>query len=135
MSAVAVMIALLQAHAPVTALVVPDNIVAGTVPQDAQLPAIGVREISAIEEQTIDGNEPGALVRARVQITVHAKSYPEQKALISATRLGAGAHAGVIAGIAVRSVLRDMVGPDLSDDDAGIYEQSRDFKVAFIEPD
>jgi hypothetical protein len=135
MSAVSVMVALLQAHSPLLAFVEPENIVAGTVAQGARLPAIGVREISAIEEQTVDGNEPGALVRARVQVTVHAKSYPAQKALIAATKLGSGAHSGVIAGVTVRSVLRDLVGPDLSDDDAEIYEQSRDFKIVFIEPD
>jgi hypothetical protein len=51
-----------------------------------------------------------------------------------ATKLGAGTYAGTIADTEVRSVLRDGVGPDLSDYAAKIYSQSRDFKVTYLEP-
>ncbi|OFJ47847.1 hypothetical protein BA896_001350 [Janthinobacterium lividum] len=65
-------------------------------------------------------------VTARVQVTVHASTYPEQKAVLQAARLGPGAHTGTVAGIEVRSVMRDVVGPDMGDSDADIYQQSRD---------
>jgi hypothetical protein len=34
----------------------------------------------------------------------------------------------------VRAVTRELVGPDMSDPETEIYEQSRDFKVIFTEP-
>lgn len=133
MSAVKVMRALLLAHAPLVALVAAENVMAGTIPQGAVLPAIGIKEIGSSELATVSLGQAAVLVTARVQVTVLAKSYPAVKALLQAAKLGAGAHTGMVAGVQVRSVIRDAVGPDLSDDDAGIYEQSRDFKVAFVE--
>lgn len=133
MSAVKVIRALLIAHAPVLALVPAARIVAGTVPQGMQLPAIGLTEIGRGELPTVSLAQRAVLVTARIQVTVHAASYPEQKAVLQAAKLGPGAHTGTVAGVTVRSVMRDMVGPDMSDDDAGVYQQSRDFKVVFVE--
>ena len=133
MSAVKVMKALLLAHAPLVALVAAENVMAGTIPQGAVLPAIGIKEIGSSELATVSLGQAAVLVTARVQVTVLAKSYPAVKALLQAAKLGPGAHTGMVAGVRVRSVIRDAVGPDLSDDDAGIYEQSRDFKVTFVE--
>lgn len=134
MSAVAVMVALLRAHQPLTALVPAASIMAGTVPQKDPLPAIGVTEVSRNEFPTVSRAEKSTLVRARVQVTVHAKNYPSQKALVLAAKLSMGVSSGVIAGVKVRSVLRLDVGPDFSNDDAAIYQQSRDFMVTYIEP-
>lgn len=133
MSAIKVIRALLVAHAPVLALVPAGRIVAGTVPQGMPLPAIGLTEISRTELPTASLVQRAVQVTARVQVTVHAASYPDQKAVLQAARLGAGAHTGTVAGVTVRSVMRDVVGPDMSDDDAGLYQQSRDFKVVFVE--
>lgn len=133
MDGAAVMVALLPAHAPLTELV-GDRIFAGTVPQGVPLPAVGITEISRVEQDTVARAGATTLVTARIQVTVHARSYPEQKAVLAATKLGAGTHTGSIAGVEVRSVLRDNVGPDLSDDAAGIFQQSRDFKVSYLEP-
>lgn len=132
MSSTAIMRALILAHAPVTALVPVGRIVAGDVPQGT-LPAIGIREVSGIEEDTV-ARRGSSLINARVQVTVYANSYPQQVAIIKALKLGEGAHTGQIAGYAVRGVLRDIIGPDMGDSLAGTYEQGRDFKVAYIEP-
>lgn len=131
MDGVAVMRALLLAHPPLTALV-GDRIVAGDVQQSSPLPAVGISEVTRTESSTV-AREDGALVTARIQITVHAKSYPEQKAVLRATKLGPGVHTGAIAGAAVRSVLPDTVGPDLSDEATGIFQQSRDYRVTYVE--
>lgn len=133
MSAVKVIRALLIAHAPVLALVPAARIVADKVPQGMSLPAIVLTEISRVELPTVSQAQRAVQVTARVQVTVHASTYPDQKAVLQATRLGAGAHTGTVAGIAVRSVMRDVVGPDMTDDEAGVYQQSRDFKVVFVE--
>lgn len=133
MSAVDVIRALLMSHAPVRALVEAKNIVLGTVPQRAELPAIGIREISRVELSTVSLSQAAVLVRSRVQVTVLAKSYDSQKAVLQAAKLGPGAHTGEVAGIAVRSVMREQVGPDISNDDADIFQQSRDFLVTYVE--
>ena len=133
MSAIKVIRALLAAHAPVLALVPAARIVAGTVPQGMPLPAIGLTEISRVELPTVSLGQRAVQVTARVQLTVHASTYPDQKAVLQAARLGPGAHTGTVAGVEVRSVMRDVVGPDMADDEAGVYQQSRDFKVVFIE--
>lgn len=125
------MVALLCADPELIALVPVDRIMPGYV--EGQLPAIGIREISGIEQDTVSraGN---SLVTARVQVTVYATSYPQQKAIMKAAKLGPGTFTGQIAGYAVRSVLRDCLGPDLGDPAVPTFEQSRDFKVTFIEP-
>lgn len=133
MDAVAVMRALLLANAPLAALV-GSRIIAGTVPADTSLPAVGIKEISRVEIDTVSRDDPATMVTARVQVTAFAGAYPAMKAVLAATKLGPGVFTGTIAGVEVRSVLRDGVGPDLSDDAPGLYEQSRDFKVAYIEP-
>ena len=134
MDAVAVMRALLLAHAPLTALV-GDRIIAGTVPLSSVAPvAVGLTEVSRNDADTVARNGANTLVTARVQVTVYATTYPAMKAALSAARLGSGVFTGAIAGVQVRSVLRDSVGPDLSDDEPGIAQQSRDFIVAYLEP-
>lgn len=132
MNAVIVMRSLLLAHAPVTALV-GQQVYAGDIPQTATLPAIGIREISRVEQDTVARSGPVTLVTARVQVTVYATSYREQKDIINAAKLSAGTHTGTIAGVEVRSVLRDSVGPDMGDPAIPTFEQSRDFKIAYIE--
>jgi hypothetical protein len=134
MDAVAVMRALLLAHAPLTDLV-GDRIIAGTVPLSAVTPvAVGLTEVGRNDADTVAREGATTLVTARVQVTVYATTYPAMKAALNAARLGSGVFTGVIAGLQVRSVLRDSVGPDLSDEEPGIAEQSRDFMVTYIEP-
>ena len=134
MNGVLVMRELLLAHQSLLTLVPTAQIVAGTLPQGSPLPAIGVTEVSRNEFKTVSAGEATTLVSARIQVTVHAKNYPSQKAVLLAAKLGAGVHTGRIAGVKVRSVRRGDVGPDFSDDSAGIYQQSRDFIVTYIEP-
>ncbi|HEX8615667.1 MAG TPA: hypothetical protein VF800_30665 [Telluria sp.] len=132
MSSVAIVRALLVAHAPLIALVPATRVAAGTIPAGA-LPAIGITEISGNEQDTV-ARAGNSLVTARVQVTVYASSYPQQKAVLRAAKLGAGVHTGLIAGYEVRSVLRDLVGPDMGDSTVPTFEQSRDFMVTYIEP-
>lgn len=130
MNAIAIMRALLLAHPPVVDLV-GENVVAGDIDYD-QVPAIGLSEISRREQDT--AARSSRMVTARVQVTVHARDYGQQKELLHATRLGPGVFTGVVAGVEVRSVLRDTVGPDLSDPGADLFQQSRDFIVTYLEP-
>jgi len=134
MSGVAIMRALLTAHAPLLALVPAERIFAGKVPQGAVLPAVSITTVDGYEQRTVARLGPTTQNRERVQITVVAASYASQKAVLAATKMGPGTHRGVYAGFKALSVQPDNVGPDLNDlDDDGIYEQSRDFLVTFTE--
>lgn len=133
MNAVAVVVQLLRQHGPLAALVSVDSIMAGTVPLGEQLPVIGVTEVGRRDFKTVAQDERATWVSARVQVTVYAKDYPTQKGLLLAAKLGPGMHAGRVAGVKVHSVRRLEVGPDLSDEAADIYQQSRDFMVAYLE--
>ena len=132
MNAVLVIRSLLIAHAPVVAIV-GQRVHAGIAPAGTLFPMVHIKEISRIEHHTVCLDSQYVLVTARVQVTAIAKSYPEQKTLLQAIKLGPGAHTGIIAGLTVRSITREPVGPDLHDSETDIYEQSRDFKVKFLE--
>lgn len=125
--------ALLLANAPVLALVPAVRIMAGTVPEGTVLPAIGITEVSGVPVSAIDAQAEFALVASRVQVTLMTKDYPSIKPLMDAVRKACNFARGTIAGVDVASVVRDTVGPDLSDDVAKIYFQSVDFKVTYHE--
>ena len=133
MSAIKVIRSLLLADTDVTAIV-GTRVYVGVVPQGAVLPLLQMSEVSRVEQLTASLSGPSVLVVARVQVTALTSSYASQKTLLQAAKLGSGAHTGVIAGVSVRSVTRDIVGPDMSDPNTEIFEQSRDFKVTFTEP-
>lgn len=134
MSAVKVVRALLIASAPVAVIVPAAKIAAGTVPQATVLPAISITHVGTIPLSRIDAQADFALVTSRVQATVMAKDYATVKAVLVAMRKACNYQRGIIAGVSVASILCDMVGPDFANDDATIYYQSIDFKVAYQEP-
>lgn len=135
MSAVAIIQALLKAHAPLTALLPAARVIAGKIPANVPLPAISVSEVDGDEIGTVARLNTASTIKARVQVTVVAESYGAQKALMHAIKLGAGVHRAVVAGYQTLSVLPAGTGPDMNNlDNDGIYEQSRDFLVTFVEP-
>lgn len=131
MSGVAILRALLTANANVAAIT--PRVVAGILPQGTALPALGVSEVSSNEERTTARNLPVKMIRERVQVTALAKDYPTMKKLIKAAALGRGVHTGMVIGYRVCGILPEGVGPEIPPADDGIYEQSRDFMVTFIE--
>jgi hypothetical protein len=126
--------ALLVAHAPLTALVPAERIMAGTLPEGVVLPAIGLTEVSVVPVSALDAQAEFSLVTSRVQVTIMAKDYPGTKPVLEATRKACNFARGQIAGTDVASVLRDTVGPDFSDDAAGIHFKTLDFKITYHEP-
>jgi hypothetical protein len=133
MSAEKVLNALLKADAALVALVGADNIFPGVIPQGTELPAVAYNHISTVERTTLAMNESKVVTTSRIEVAVQAKTYPSQKAVLAAVRAACKNRQGTIAGVYVHSVLRDTVGPDMRDDDAGIYMQTIDFKVTFDE--
>lgn len=125
--------ALLITDGAVLARVPADRIAAGDVPVDAGLPALGITEVSLVPIGAFDAQAEYSVVTSRVQVTVVGKPYPDVKALLDLVRRACNFQRGQIAGVDVVSVVRDTVGPDLSDA-AGNTIKSIDFKVTYHEP-
>lgn len=124
---------ILANNANLIAVVPAARIFSGVVPLNTTLPAIAVNHISTIERNTVAMNTPTVLATSRVQVTVLAKTYASQKSVLELVRKALPNAKGVINGVTVDSILPDISGPDLRDDDAGIYMQSRDFMCKIIE--
>ena len=132
MSGVVIARALLAADATLTAAVPAARIFAGAIPLNTPLPAISVTQTSGSERLTVAMNDAKRLVTERVQVTVCAKSYPSQKALIALARKALPNSRAVINGFDCDSIIPDSEGPDVYDPTAGIYEQSHDFFVKYL---
>lgn len=136
MSAVAIVRAILVAHAPLLAAVPSARVIAGQVQQGTTLPAIGISEISGyVAGTTVSRRRQTEAMRCRVQVTVLTNNdYPALKRiLLLAKRAAAGTHTAVMQGYQVNSVLPDNIGPEIPPGDDKIMEQSRDFIVTFAE--
>lgn len=134
MSGPRVIVALLKADAALLALVPVEGIYAGEIPQSAPLPAVAYASISTVQRPTVAGVEPMLLVDERMQITVAAASYPAKKAVIDAVRMACDRQRGRIAGVRVQSVRHAGVGPDLDNTETGVFTQSFDFFVTYLQP-
>lgn len=134
MSGVAIIANLLANSGVLTAAVPASRIGAGNIAMNTDLPAVGVKQISATRNTLVDASTTGRMVTERVQVTAFAKTYAEQKTLVRLV-VCALANPGrtTIAGFAVDSVIPDIEGPDLEDDDAEVYQQSHDFMVRWHE--
>lgn len=131
MSGVAIMLALLSGDAALTTLT--PRVRAGILPQGIELPAVGISSVGDGEEPTMARNLPVKMIRERVQVTAMTKDYPMMKQLVKAMALGRGVHSGMIAGFKVNSILSLGTNPEIPPANDGIFEQSRDFMVTFLE--
>lgn len=134
MSCVKIVLALLNADAPMLVAVPTARIFAGVIPQGTPLPAVSVMEVSTVEQGHIDAQAPTTIVDSRVQVTVVADTYVAQKQLLGLVRKACNYERGLIKGLQVISVRRLSNGPDFNDPDAGFYTQSVDFLVTYHEP-
>ncbi len=130
MSAVKAVVALLSAAPEVLALA-GDRVYAGDVPLKTARPAIAIREVSNNREGAIDGQAEMSLATSRVQVTLHVKDYPEIAGVLRAVRQACNFERGVIAGVDVVSIVRDLIGPDLDFPDG--WGKSIDFMVTHYE--
>jgi len=126
--------ALLIADGGVLALCPAARIVAGVIPQGSALPAISVMRISHYSAARIDAQAPTGLATSRVQVSVLTKDYAVADALVIAARKACNFQRGSLGGVAVISVVRDVEGPDMENDDARIQYRTIDFMVTYHEP-
>ena len=132
MNGVIVVRSLLVGDAGLTALVPPERIAAGTLPQGTALPAIALMSIGS-GDRNVPSPGPKRRVTERVQVTVLARAYPEAKAILAAVRAAAADRMPAIDGLSDVTVHTDSAGPDFLDEETGIHMQSQDFRVAFNE--
>ena len=131
MSDVKVIRHLLANYAPLTAVVAAARIVAGPVPQGAALPAVSVLHISGVWNKEI--SRQGQTCTARVQVTVFASTYSQQKQVLRLIRDAVPRTRGLINGVAVNYILREPDGPDFPVEAEGIFMQTQDFMVNFTD--
>ena len=102
----------------------------GVLPINTVLPAISIRQISGYEFDTI--NRIGTQnVTERVQVTVLARNYLEQKNIIELIRNAMIQKRGYVNGFLVENIRQDLDGPDLYTESPEVYEQSIDYIVRF----
>lgn len=138
MSGVAVIRYLLANAAAVTAVVPATRIMAGDLPLNTAMPAIGVTQISSVPRNTVKMNEAKVQHTDRVQVSVLVKGpqgtpaglgYPGVRTLLQLVLAACPHTRGAVNGIDVDSILPDIEGPDLSDDERALNSASRDFIV------
>lgn len=132
MRAEKVIYTLLTGDAGVAALV-GARIYPGRLPQNTAMPALSYELVSSVDIPPITALAGGVLLRSRVQVTVLAKTYSDTKDVLEAARKALLFKSGLIAGVRVIGITRDLIGPDQRDDDLGLYLQGVDYMVTHDE--
>lgn len=118
MSGVKVIRALLVAASPVTAVVPAARIQAPLLDQgQTDRPAIVLQQVSRVADPAAGAATQARYSRTRVQVTVLAQDYPQLVALCDLVDAAVTYRSGVIAGVTVTLIERELVGPDLIDDE------------------
>lgn len=123
---------LLAQNAALTAVVPADRIAAGRLGPKTALPAVTIAHISTSRRQVVK-NGPTQFCTSRVQVTVHAKAYPDQDAVQRLVRRALPPTRGLVAGVDLDSIQDGGTGPDIIDAAADIYMGTDDFIVTFNE--
>ncbi len=126
MRAESVVYQLISTDAAVTALV-GSKVFPGRLPQNTVMPAVVYELIGSREILPINAQAGGVLLRSRVQVSVLAKSYAEVKTVHEAIRKALLFQRGLIAGVHVVSLTRELIGPDTREDALGLYMQGVDY--------
>lgn len=132
MSGVAIINYKLANDAALTAVVPAAWIFSGIAPIGTALPAISITQISGVSPHDPVA-APGNMIRERVQVTVECKEYPQTKVIMTLIRNAFSTYSrATVSGFNCDSVMQDTEGPDLYDQETGIYAQSTDFIVRWI---
>lgn len=117
---------LLTGSEAVTALV-SLKIYPGLIPQNTTMPAVSYELISSVDIPPINAQAGGVILRSRVQVSVLARTYAEVKTIQEAIRCALLFKSGLIAGVQVNAITRELIGSDERDDESGLYMQGVDF--------
>lgn len=129
--AVAAVRYLLANNAGLTAQVAVARIMAGVLPQGSALPAVSVMHVSTTRGQNLSA--ASGMATSRVQVTVHAATYPVLRQVLDLVRAAVPRSRGTVNGVYVDGILPDAEGPDFTTTEPAIYHGSQDFVVTFTE--
>lgn len=138
MSGVAVIRYLLANNAALVAAVPAARIVAGDIPLSTAMPAISVTQISGMPRNDVEMRSAHVLHTDRVQVSVLVRGsqgtppgggYPSVRSILRLVFAACPNTYGIVNGVNVDSILPDIEGPDLSDEESALYQGSRDFFV------
>lgn len=132
MSGTAIIRTLLAADSALLAVVPADRIKAGVLPLNTAMPAISITSISGVPFMTLKMPTSGNLWTDRVQVTVHAATYPQQKSVLALVRAALPSTRGTVGSFVCDSISIDMEGPDMFDLELSIYSGSQDFLARYI---
>lgn len=144
MSGVAVVRYILANTAAITALVPAARVISGDAPLSTLRPLILVTEPGSNKFfRTIRANERPVTRIERVQVSVIVNGplatpaglgYPQVKALLKLISNACPGQRGTINTFTVYSITDEGEGPDLSVAELGLYSQSVDFFVTWVDP-
>jgi hypothetical protein len=124
---------LLKTNASLIATVPAARIFSGVIPEGTAAPTIAVNHVSTVRRNTISGSGD-RLCTSRIQVTVHADTYPNLRAVMALVRAALPRSVGTtVNGTDLVAILVDGEGPDFRNDSAGLYMRSQDFMVTFNE--
>lgn len=126
MRAEQVVYTLLTGNAAVAALV-GTKVYPGLIPQSTAMPAVSYELVSGVEILPINAQAGGVILRSRVQVSVLARTYAEVKIIQEAIRGALLFKSGLIAGVQVIAITRELIGSDERDDESGLYMQGVDY--------
>lgn len=139
MSGVAVIRYLLANNAPVLAVIPAARIIAGDLQLGTVIPAIPVTSIDRVSAfRPVWVNETPKLYDERVQVSplfygskasIPGTGYLGVYQVLKLILAACPSQRGLINGIAVDSIIADIEGPDLHDQDTDLYSKSQDFFV------
>ena len=130
MSGVEILGEIFAAAGTLVAVVPADQMFGGVIPQGAQLPALELKTISIVQLKTL-GKGARRRVMERVQATVFARDYAEQKQIIRLVRNAADGQIGDFAGATDVDVQLDSTGPDFVSEAPVMWMASQDFMVSY----
>lgn len=142
MSGVIVIRHLLANSAAVLAIVPSSRIIAGPVPLATVLPALSITQIDSLSPfRTVRVNEANRVHSDRVQVsglfygakaTVPGTGYLGLYQLMKLVLPACPSQRATINSIVVDSIVPDIEGPDLYDEETDLHSKSRDFFVRWI---
>jgi hypothetical protein len=130
MSAEAVADALLNAAGVLALLAQPPALI--RLPQSASYPAV-IYDVTGTPVSPINAAAGGQLMHARIQVTALARDVTSVISVHAAVRAALEFQSGLIAGVRVVSVLRDLVGPGDEDQDAKVFMRPVDYAMLFYD--
>lgn len=121
------------ANSPLTSLVPAARIFAGPAPLGTPLPFVMLESISK-NDLNIPSPAAQRFVMERVQATVVAQNYPQQKTIMRAVRRAiADQLYPAVNGISGVTIHTDSAGPDFYDDSYSGWRGSQDFMTKYNE--